>query len=288
MKSQQRHDLKTNALERIATRIAPFFQQHGQRIVLGMCGAIVVLAIVIIWVRSSSSKSNNAWQKMVASAVSPSDAESFLTIAGENAYRGSQVSVWARLLSAERHYQNGISHYFTDRPTGVGEMELARKAFQIVLDSDEVNAVMQERALFGLARCAETTSKENTQDAITAYQRLLSEFPKSIYKEDSQKRIEILKTIETQNFYAWFSQQTTPKPEGLQRPSDGANTGSSENDQFFPLDSTTEKSDPFGDLPKFQPTEFGKSQSADEKKQPTSEPVSAPKPPVEATRPQPK
>ena len=287
MKSQQRHDLKTNALERIVTRMVPFFKQYGQRIVLGMCGAIVVLAIVILWVRSSSINSNNAWQAMVASVVSPSNAESFLTIADENAYQGSRVSVWARLLSAERHYQNGISHYFTDRSTGVDELKLAKKAFQIVLNSDEVNAVMRERALFGLARCAETMSNGNTQDAIAAYQRLLDEFkkPKSIYQEDAEKRIEVLKTQETQDFYAWFSQQTTPKPEDLQRPFDGASTGSSGTGPLFPRDPNTNNFNPFSEFPKNQPTESSESDSADEKKQPASEPVAAPKPPVAAPKP---
>jgi hypothetical protein len=288
MKNQQRHDLKTNALERIATQITPFFKQYGQRIVLGLCAAIVMLAIVIIWVRSSSSKSNNAWQDMMGSVVSSSDAESFLTIADENAYQGSLVSVWARLLSAERHYQYGISHYFTDRSTGVDELELAKKAFNSVLKSGEANDVMRERALFGLARCAETMSEGNTQDAVAAYERLLKEFPKSIYRDDAEKRIEILNKNEIQDFYAWFSQQTTPKPEDLQRPSDGLSTGSFGAGPLFPNDSGKENFNPFGDLLKDQPTEPGKSDSADDDKQPASEPVAAPKPPVEATRPQPK
>ena len=288
MKSQERHDLKTNALERIAAQMAPFFKQNGQRIVLGLCGAIVVLAIVIIWVRSSSSKSNNAWQAMVKSAVSSSNAESFLTIADENAYQGSQVSVWARLLSAERHYQNGIGHYFTNRSTGVDELKLAKKAFDAVLKSDEANAVMRGRALFGLARCAETMSEGNTQVAVAAYESLLEKFPESIYKEDAEKRIEILNTKEIQIFYAWFSQQTTPKPLDLQRPSDGASTGSFGAGPLFPNDPGSENFNPFGDFLKNQPAESGKSDSADETKQPDLKPVVAPKPPVEATRPQPK
>jgi hypothetical protein len=288
MKSQQRHDLKTNELERIAAQIVPFFKQHGHRMILGMCGAVVASAIIIIWVRSSSTKSNKAWQDMVASAISPAGAESFLTIADENAYQGSQVSVWARLLSAERHFQSGIGHYFTDRSTGVDEIKLAKKAFEAVLKSEKVDAVMQERAWYGLARCAETMSQGNTQDAITAYQSLLNEFPKTIYKEDAEKRIKILKTKETQEFYAWFSQQTTPKPEDLQRPSDGATTGSSESGPFFPQNRNTENVNPFGDILKNQSTEPGTSDSSDEKKQPVTEPVTAPKPPVEATRPQPK
>ncbi|MCH7988531.1 MAG: hypothetical protein IID46_05180 [Planctomycetes bacterium] len=288
MKSQQRHDLKTNALERIAAQMAPFFKQNGQRIVLGLCGVTVVLAIFTIWVRSSTSRSNNAWQAMVDSAVSPSNAESFLTIADKKDYQGSQVSVWARLLSAERHYLNGIGHYFTDRSTGVDELKLAKKAFNAVLKSEKVNAVMQERALFGLARCAETMSDRDTQDAISAYERLLKKFSNSIYKDDAEKRIEILKKKERQDFYAWFSQQTTPKPEDLQRPSDGASTGSFGTGPLFPKDPDSENFNPFGDFLKNQPTESGKSDSADETKQLELEPVVAPKPPVEATRPQPK
>ena len=283
MKSQQRHDLKTNALEKFAAQIVPFFKQYGHRIIWGMCGAVVVLAIAIIWFP----RSNSAWQNMVASAVSHSNADSFLTIA-ENANQGSQVSAWARLLSAERRYQTGISDYFTDRSNRVNELNLAKEAFDAVLNSEEVNDVMRERALFGLARCAETLSEGNTQDAIKAYERLMNEFPKTIYKEDAKKRIEILKTTETKDFYAWFSQLTTGKPEDLQRPFDGAATGSSGTGPLSPRDPNTDNFNPFDDIPNHQPTEQGKSGSADEKKQPASEPVTAPKPPVEATRPQPK
>ncbi len=186
------------------------------------------------------------------------------------------------MLAAEGHYIKGIQLYFTDRPSGVDELKLAREAFEAVLNSDKATDVMRERALFGLARCKETTADGNTQDALTAYDNLLREFPNSIYKDDVEQRIKILNTEDAQEFYAWFSKQTTPKPEDRNRPRDGFFPGTG---PLFPDD---QPFNPFGKMNDRENPFSGGDDSTDENKTSVPEPVSAPKPPVEATPPQPK
>ena len=49
--------------------------------------------------------------------------------------------------------------------------------------------ILIERALFGLARSEETLSTGDLESAIDAYQKLLDEFPDSVYQESATKRI---------------------------------------------------------------------------------------------------
>jgi hypothetical protein len=84
---------------------------------------------------------------------------------------------------------------------------------------------VMERALFGLARAKEALPDKNLgpskvdDAAIETYQRLLTEFPISIYKDFAESRIAALKTGTAQDFYAWFEQQN-PKPADREMPKD--------------------------------------------------------------------
>lgn len=217
MKSQERHELKTHELDKVAALLRSFFKRHGQTILIGFCSVIVVLAIVVFWRRSATTQSARAWQGMIAAV----DAESFATVADEQADSGSAVALWARLKAAERHYRDALQLYYTNRAAGREELSLAREAFEAVLQSAEASATIRERALFGLARCKETASGGNTQEAISAYEDLLSEFPETIYRDEAEKRIKALQSRPAQDFYAWFTQQQ-PKPEDREQPRDGA------------------------------------------------------------------
>ncbi len=55
--------------------------------------------------------------------------------------------------------------------------------------------------------------------AIETYQRLVTEFPISVYKDYAEARIAALKTGTAQDFYAWFEQQN-PKPADREMPKD--------------------------------------------------------------------
>lgn len=277
MKSEHRHELKTNSLDRVVSQVGTFFKKNGQSIGIGLIGLFVVLIIVTVFVRTKSSRADKAWQAM----VSASDAETYETIAEEKANQGAPVAYWARLLSGERHYSEGIGQYFTDRSTGEEELKLAQEAFEAVLQEKGSHDVIRERALFGLARCKETTSDGDLQPAVDAYNTLLAEYPGSIYKDDAEKRIEILKSKDAETFYAWFSKQTTEKPKDLQRPLDGVRPGGAASQAFDPFNEL--KPDEGGD----KNEETSSTKSDDAKEEPdakneskTSEKKDAPKAPT--------
>ena len=71
-----------------------------------------------------------------------------------------------------------------------------------------------------MARCRESQADESTGGAVEAYERLLAEFPATIYKELAEQRIDLLRTDRAKAFYAWFHKQN-PKPPDLQTPRDG-------------------------------------------------------------------
>ena len=82
-----------------------------------------------------------------------------------------------------------------------------------------------ERALFGLARCQESLPAKNAapstinDPAIKTYERLLKEFPDTVYKQLAESRIAVLRTGTAQDFNAWFETQN-PKPADRAMPKD--------------------------------------------------------------------
>jgi hypothetical protein len=214
MKSEERHELKTNDLGQMAQQAQVFFQQHGSRLLFAVCGCLLVAAAAVYWVRSSSQAASAGWSQMSTA----SSAEDFANVADK--YPTSSVAAWARLNAANRHLESGIRLAFTDRSAGESDLNAASKEFEQLLSGGDVPSAVRERALFGLARCRESQADESTGGAVEAYERLLNEFPESIYKELTKRRIDVLRTDGAKAFYAWFHKQN-PKPPDLQTPRDG-------------------------------------------------------------------
>ena len=213
MKSEHRHDLKTNELRRLAEKMRPFFEEYGNRVLLGLCGVILVAAVVIYWSRSSAASAGDAWTQFSAAT----NAEDYANVAEE--FPGTQVAAWARLLEAQNHLGTGMQSMFTNRAAAISDLKAAEKRFQIILVDSSVPEDVREGALFGMARCLEAKSDSHTDSAIEVYEKLVREFPDSVYTELAQKRIDVLKTQEAKDFYAWFSAQK-PKPEDRALPDD--------------------------------------------------------------------
>src|ERR1700674_5627923 len=99
MKSEHRHELKTNELERIASdwghASERYVHQHTNQLVL----AVVVLVAVVIggiyWKISSGSFDSQGWRAL-SDAASPAD---YGTVADK--YAGTKVASWALLREAE-------------------------------------------------------------------------------------------------------------------------------------------------------------------------------------------
>jgi tetratricopeptide (TPR) repeat protein len=67
----------------------------------------------------------------------------------------------------------------------------AISAFHFIADSIQLS-ILKDRAQFNIAEICQTVLNNKTQ-AIEAYEKLLSQFPNSLYVEESRKRIRLLR-----------------------------------------------------------------------------------------------
>jgi hypothetical protein len=221
MKSEHRHELKTNELERIASEwghtVEHYVQDNLALLVTAACIVALAAGSVVYWRTASGTAGQQGWREFAAA----SKAADYGNVADK--YAGTAAGSWARLLEGEMELSSGIRSSFNDRAAGKSDLKKAEENFEKVINdkSEEI----RERALFGLARAREalpdkSLSPSKVNDAaIEAYQRLLTEFASGIYKEYAESRIAALKTGTAQDFYAWFEQQN-PKPADREMPKD--------------------------------------------------------------------
>lgn len=218
MKSQQRHELKSHELQKLVARISPVWEAYGNGILLVVAAVILVAGVAVWLVRSSNASVSAGWTRYAACR----DAEMYANVADD--FPDTEVGAWARLKEAEAHLQSGVRLSFEDRSAGVSDLKKAKESFDKLLEAGSVPATVRERGLYGLARCLETTSDGDTGAAVKSYEKLLKEFPETIYKELAEERREDLKTGSTQDFYAWFHKQK-PNREDRANPFGGFPTG---------------------------------------------------------------
>jgi len=223
MKSEHRHELKTNELERIASEWGHTAEHYVQDNWMLLAAAVVVIAIgaggLVYWRSSSGTAGQQGWREF-ASATKASD---FGNVADK--FPGTAAGSWARLMEGEIELNSGVRSSFTDRAAGRSDLKKAQENFEKLIADKATPSDVMERALFGLARAKEALPDKNLgpskvdDAAIETYQRLVTEFPISIYKDYAESRIAALKTGTAQDFYAWFEQQN-PKPADREMPKD--------------------------------------------------------------------
>jgi hypothetical protein len=222
MKSEHRHELQTNELGKFTEKVGGFLEIHGNRLMIGVCVASLVASGIIFWVKRERSSSEAAWRAL-SSAFASMDPDDFYDV--WKAHPGTATGLCARAQEGERRLRMGVERLFDNLDAGQKELEKARKAFQTVIDDRHTPADVREQALMGLGRTLESLSE--TGDAVKAYEMLVKEFPGSLFKDDAEQRIELLKQSSGQEFYAWFSKYPRPKPRD-KRPLDKIGEGADE------------------------------------------------------------
>ena len=226
MKSEERHRLQETELEKWGRHAREswesFVKGYGKSVFIGVAVACLVAVIVIWWTISSSAAKEQRWTAMLAA----NSAEDFAEVAGK--YPSDPVGEWARLKEAEQSLNTGIQLSPINRQGSVSELVKAHEAFTKLAGTK--SDLIEERRLFGLARCLETLagvdvgkSGENVKGvdkAVEAYERFVDQFSDSIYRPFAEERIKDLKTKRAKEFYAWFREQN-PNPEDIKLPEDG-------------------------------------------------------------------
>ncbi len=203
-------------LGRLIQPVQPYIEKYGSKVVLGLAALLLIAATYIFYQRSANAAAAAGWGDL-ASANQPED---FADVADQ--FAGSPAAAWARLAAANGYFSNGVRMSFTSRTAAKGSFDKAQSAFKKLLDNRGTPKPVRERALFGMAKLEEAMSGQDTSSAIAAYEKLLSDFPSTTYKEIAEKRIEALKNPEVQEFYGWFREQDPSVAEDLLTPDDGS------------------------------------------------------------------
>ena len=98
MKSEHRHDLNTNELEKLAKVIGKFFEHYGSKVLMGL-GATIVVGVGAFFAINYTGKSAESATSQLYKAEAATD---YLAIAGNKDYDGLRLQIYARLAAAER------------------------------------------------------------------------------------------------------------------------------------------------------------------------------------------
>lgn len=219
MKSDHRHELQQNELGKLTRKLLPWFEQYGMQVVWGLAVVLVVVGVALWWTTTSSQAGSAGWTKLAK--LSGQETPDELADVAEK-YSDSLAGVWARLRAAELNLENGVMAAFNDRELALTDLERAKSDFEKVLAAQvPLPDNVKQRALLGLARTLEALCDGETTPVIEAYERLLKQYPNSIYREQVERRINELKTPQARDFYAWFHAQK-PKPPEFRKPQDGS------------------------------------------------------------------
>ena len=222
MKSEERHRLHQNELERIVEKAAPpvvTFYQQNQAAILGGGALLVVLIGVVLWMNSGESADADGWNAMFRAQTEGGETAiaNFENIA--ETYADSGAGIWSELSAGNRLMDSGIGLMFSNRSGGKSDLERAKEYFQKVLDNSAASVQARERAAFGIATCEEALSGEDTSGAIATYEKFTSDYSNSVFVQVANDRMKRLKEANGRSFYAWFSAQN-PKPDDRPTPSD--------------------------------------------------------------------
>lgn len=213
MKSEHRHELQTNDLNKYAEESIGFFRKYGNHIMIVVCIVSIAASALIYWQRVSNTRLEQAWSDL-AFATQPAE---FQFIVSDPSLSKTPAAPWARLQESDGRMHEGIRLMFTDRERAVREVEAAQNGYQDLLARTGVDPLIRERALFGHARALETLSDGKLDGAIEAYEKVLKEFPESLYKPMIDQQVKDLRGGTASSFYAWFAKQkpTTAVPSRL-------------------------------------------------------------------------
>ena len=187
MKSEERHQLLTNDLGVVTERTVGFFERHLGTIAGAICAALLVAAVAFWWTRSAETEIETGWT-LLRSAQSLDDFGNIV-----DKFKDKPAGQWAQLILAEANLKTAMPLMFTNRELALTDLKSARQGFESLLQEKGVTPSIRERALWGLALCLESTCDGNTTKAIEAYEKLLSDFPETIFKAVADDRIASLK-----------------------------------------------------------------------------------------------
>ncbi|MCH2211429.1 MAG: hypothetical protein MK110_09010 [Fuerstiella sp.] len=204
---QYTHQSNATHLELALRRAKPWFEANATFLIYGLAAVLAVAAVVVWFGRQP--EANTGVSTLLMDASSPED---FQDIADQ--YDGTPLGILARLKQAEERLQSAFRKMFTDRAAANIELADAEVALGRLGDLKQLDSIVRQRVLLGLARLAEIRcdgTADSLQSAANAWQNVLDQEGVSIAADYAEGRMEAMKDPATATFYAWFH-GLDPKP----------------------------------------------------------------------------
>ena len=205
MKTERRHELQHNtladALGNVVEGVKPY-----QQIILGcILAGVVVFGVVRYLSMRSTSDQAEGWNSYLR-ATANQDLDALSDLAERSA--GTPAGNWALLYLGDQRLEEGIEQLFVNKSEARDQLKKAEESYLAVREKSS-EPLLKQRATLGLARVHE--SLVDLEKARDEYQRLVDQWPDSVYAAVATRRLEDLKEKSTREFYDWFAAQE-PKP----------------------------------------------------------------------------
>jgi len=204
MKTEHRQFLETNWL---AARLAKWIEKIKPHTGLLVGGLVVFCGIVVVssfWTTQSAAKHQAAWDEFaIARNTTDPEMMSLRRVADKEEYSGTPMREWAYVTWADRQVLLASSEYLINRESAQDRLRIVIGIYEELAEG-VADAVIQNRARFGLARVFELQNKlEEAREQYSLVQGDLE--PMATY------RAEKLESPKVQEACAWLASAELPR-----------------------------------------------------------------------------
>lgn len=203
----------SNDLQRWLFHFRQTVDKNINTIILAVVAATIAIVAFQVVTRSAAAKKAAQWSEYHACQ----SADEYKKVAEK--FPNTPVEHWARLESARRYIQLGVSQSMTNRAGSDENLNSGKAQLEKLLNDAGTPPEVREHALSQLAVCLEALCDGNTQVVVDAYEKLIKDYPTSQYIPWAKSRVETLKKPATAEFYTWF-RKANPAPAERPKPLD--------------------------------------------------------------------
>lgn len=227
--NDRRNELQQNELAQSLGRLNTAIEPYSK--IIALAAAVVIVGIVgFALLKSEEAADRSRSTFNLISSASSGDAELI-----EQIYEATPDSLaggWAAIFAADALLASGINDLFTDRETGLEQIDNAIEAYQNA-SRVQGDSLLTSRARLGIAKATE--AKGDIDGAIEGYKELVPVAESDAVREFAEDRIAVLQRGDTKRFTEWFEDQDfSPAQPSLPPALPGAGAISSEPDLSLP------------------------------------------------------
>jgi hypothetical protein len=205
MKSNRRHELKTNELAdwlgRHLDQIKPYTKAISGA-VLALFVVVVVIALVSQRNRQLETAAWNEYTLAMGIGGTVVDMEELRRVSEDHA--GTQAAVWADLAWADAKLRQGTTDLFRNRDQALAQLRDAVERYLVLVEDGRAPSIVHDRALYGLAQAYEARGElDKAEQTYRSVRGKLGDI--------ALQRAEILSQRSIQDFYDWFATAELPR-----------------------------------------------------------------------------